>query len=196
MSTLPETARGSVGAVPPLVLFETHSWSEDNEAGVATGWLPGTLSVRGLEAARALGERHRSLPPDVVYTSDLHRAVQTAELAFGGHGPPIVKDHRLRECDYGRLNGSPVHVVHGDRSQYLASPYPQGESWQMAVDRVAGFIEELRHTSASRVVVIGHVATRWAFQHAVDGVPLESLLDEEFDWQPGWEYDLGGLRAP
>ncbi len=182
--------------MPVRAVFETHSWSEDNEVGVATGWLPGELSPRGLAAAHALGERHRSRPPDVVYTSDLRRAVQTAEQAFGGHGPPIVEDQRLRECDYGRLNGSPVNVVHGNRAQYLDAPYPQGESWRQAVDRVAGFIEDLRRTSASRVVVIGHVATRWAFQHVVDGVPLESLVDEEFDWQPGWEYDLGTPRAP
>ncbi|MGH3095352.1 MAG: hypothetical protein ACRDMV_05055 [Streptosporangiales bacterium] len=41
-----------------------------------------------------------------------------------------------------------------------------------------------------RVLVIGHVATRFALDHALRGVPLEALLDEPFYWQEGWEYTL------
>jgi broad specificity phosphatase PhoE len=41
------------------IVFETHSWSEDNDLGNATGWLPGTLSERGQELARELGARRR-----------------------------------------------------------------------------------------------------------------------------------------
>ena len=37
------------------IVFETHSISEDNERGVASGWLPGRLSAKGREAARELG---------------------------------------------------------------------------------------------------------------------------------------------
>ncbi|MDQ2879898.1 MAG: hypothetical protein M3Y48_01215 [Actinomycetota bacterium] len=42
-----------------MIVFETHSWSEDNDRGVATGWLPGRLSERGRELARQLGARRR-----------------------------------------------------------------------------------------------------------------------------------------
>jgi broad specificity phosphatase PhoE len=41
-----------------------------------------------------------------VFTSDLARAVQTAEIAFAGSDLPIRRDQRLRECNYGRLNGT------------------------------------------------------------------------------------------
>ncbi len=41
------------------IVFETHSWSEDNERGVATGWLPGRLSDRGRDLAHELGARRR-----------------------------------------------------------------------------------------------------------------------------------------
>jgi hypothetical protein len=40
------------------------------------------------------------------------------------------------------------------------------------------------------VLVIGHVATRWALDHHLGGVPLENLAAEDFAWQPGWEYSL------
>jgi hypothetical protein len=44
--------------------------------------------------------------------------------------------------------------------------------------------------SGQRVLVIGHVATRWAFDHLVNGVRLEDLVEENFVWQAGWEYEL------
>jgi alpha-ribazole phosphatase/probable phosphoglycerate mutase len=39
-------------------------------------------------------------------------------------------------------------------------------------------------------VLIGHVATRWALDHLLNGVPLERLAAEEFAWREGWEYLL------
>ena len=41
-----------------------------------------------------------------------------------------------------------------------------------------------------RVLVIGHVATRWAFEHYLNGLPLEELIGADFAWQEGWTYHL------
>ena len=62
------------------IVFETHSLSTDNEAGIATGWRQGELSEEGRRLARRLGERRRGERIDAVYASDLRRAVETAEL--------------------------------------------------------------------------------------------------------------------
>ena len=90
------------------IIFETHSTTTDNEAGVATGWLDGQLSEQGRRLATALGRRRRNDGIAVVFSSDLGRAVETVELAFGGSGIPIHLDARLRECNYGTWNGMPV----------------------------------------------------------------------------------------
>ncbi|WP_329159105.1 histidine phosphatase family protein [Streptomyces sp. NBC_01717] len=37
------------------IVYETHATTADNEAGIATGWLPGTLSATGRLQARELG---------------------------------------------------------------------------------------------------------------------------------------------
>jgi hypothetical protein len=41
-----------------------------------------------------------------------------------------------------------------------------------------------------RVLVIGHVATRWGLDHFIGGVPLEDLIEQDFAWQQGWEYQV------
>jgi len=173
--------------------FETHSWSEDNDRGVATGWLPGRLSDRGRTLAGELGERRRDV--SVVFVSDLARAVETAEIAFHGAGVPVLADWRLRECDYGRLNGAPAVQIHANRAQYLDQPYPEGESWRQATDRVGAFLDDLRGPLGSRwathrVLLIGHVATRWGLDRHLAGARLEDLMQSDFGWREGWDYEL------
>ena len=171
------------------VVFETHATSEDNETGIATGWLPGRLSAAGREQAEELGARRCDDGIAVVFVSDLGRAVETAKLAFAGSSLPVVRDSRLRECNYGELNGTaaPVH----DRAAHLDVPYLGGESWSQAVERVAGFLHELAlERDGERVLVIGHSATWLALEVAADGQRLEDLVGAPFAWQPGWEYVL------
>ena len=101
-------------------------------------------------------------------------------------------DWRLRECDYGVLNGAMVAEVRGDRLAYLDRPYPGGESWREATDRVGRFLDDLPiRWEGARVLIIGHVATRWGLERFLGGQDLAQLVAAEFVWQEGWEYHLG-----
>jgi broad specificity phosphatase PhoE len=133
-----------------------------------------------------------------VFTSDLRRAVETAEIAFGGSGIPVFEDRRLRECDYGELNGMPTERLLAERSHRIDVPYPAGESYRDVVVRVRAFLEDVAaEHDGSRVVLIGHSATRWALDHLLTGTPLEELVDAPFAWREGWEYVLErGGSAP
>ncbi len=173
------------------IVFETHSVTEDNEQGFATGWLPGRLSETGRHLARELGERRRDDGLSAVFTSDLHRATETADLAFGDTGLPILADWRLRECDYGMLNGAPATTVHAARVQNITSPFPAGESWAQAVERVGRFLRDLPvRWKGTRVLVIGHMATRWGLEHHLNRMSLLDLSSQVFEWRPGWDYRL------
>lgn len=173
------------------ILFETHSLSTDNERGLATGWLEGRLSETGRRLAKELGERRRADNIAAVYTSDLGRAVETAEIAFGRSGISIHRDRRLRECNYGTLNGMPASQLEGERARRIHEPFPGGESYHQVVDRVKSFLDDLPRTlDGARVIVIGHSATRWALDHLLCGAELADLVDAPFQWQEGWLYIL------
>jgi len=173
--------------MPVEIVFETHSITEDNERGTATGWLPGRLSERGRLLASELGARRRADGLAAVFTSDLARAVETAAIAFAGSPLPVHSDPRLRECDYGELNGAPVAEI-APRSRFIATPYPGGESYRQVVERVRHFVDELAPFEGRRILVIGHSATRWALDLLLAGRALEELVDAPFDWRPGWLY--------
>ncbi|HET9895535.1 MAG TPA: histidine phosphatase family protein [Streptosporangiaceae bacterium] len=174
------------------IVFEKHSTSEDNENGLASGWLPGRLSPLGRTQAQWLGERRRNAGVAAVFSSDLRRAAETAAIAFGGSGIPLLLDWRLRECDYGERNGMPAAELRAHRRDFLDQPYPGGESWRQAIERVGRCLADLPvRWSGQRVLVIGHSATHWGLEHLLGGVGLEDLLEAGSVWQEGWEYVLG-----
>ncbi len=173
------------------IVFETHSTTTDNERWVASGWLDGQLSPLGRRQAKELGERHEEEEIVAVFCSDLARAVETAQIAFGGRGLPIFKDWRLRECNYGMLNGTAVARLEVERTKHVLDPYSGGESYVDVVARARSFLQDLAARYAERrVCVIGHSATKWAFDHVLEGTPLDELVEGSFRWQPGWLYSL------
>jgi 2,3-bisphosphoglycerate-dependent phosphoglycerate mutase len=172
------------------VVYETHSITVDNETGHATGWLDGELSERGWQLAGKLGERRRDDGIAAVYTSDLGRAVETAQIAFGETTMPVIREPRLRECNYGVMNGRPRDDVH---AKEIDERYPDGETWREAIERVGSFLDELaRIRDGERVLVIGHMSAWYALESLSQDVPLEDVYGTRMDWQEGWEYRLSG----
>ncbi len=175
------------------IVYETHALTEDNERGIATGWLPGRLSERGRANAADMGRRRRDDGIAAVFTSDLRRAVETAEIAFGGTGIPVLHDWRLRECDFGTRNGSPAAGVKADRLDHCDRPYPGGESHTQAITRAAGLLADLpTRWAGRRVMLIGHLATYRALERLRTGRTVRELVAADFEWRAeGWEYRLG-----
>ncbi len=125
----------------------------------------------------------------MVLSSDLRRAAQTAEIAFGESPVPVLLDWRLRECNYGDLNGSPSVSVHAAVNG-VNDRYPGGESWAEAADRVGAVLDDIvRRWPRGRVLVIGHLSVYWTLEHRVNEVPLDPL-GHSFVWREGWEYLL------
>jgi broad specificity phosphatase PhoE len=173
------------------IIFETHSLSEDNERGVATGWLPGRLSARGRRFAAELGARRRNDGLDAVFVSDLRRAVETAEIAFAGTDIPIHLDPRLRECNYGDLNGCAVTVLAAERARRIDEPFPNGQSYRDVMAATRDFLRDLASAhDGHRVLVISHSATKWSLDCLLRGAAIEDLVNAPYNWQEGWHYTL------
>jgi broad specificity phosphatase PhoE len=177
--------------MPIHIVYETHATTTDNEAGIATGWLPGTLSNAGRRNAAELGERRRDDGIDAIYVSDLERALETVRIAFEGSPIPIHVDPRLRECNYGALNGMPRARLDAERAAHVDAPWPEGESYRDVVERTRSLLGDLldQH-DGGRVLLVAHSANRWALDHLLLGRDLAEAIAAPFDWQPGLEYSL------
>ena len=170
------------------LVFETHASSYDNEAGLASGHHDVDLSPNGECQAVALGARYAADLPALIVTSDLRRAWRTAEIAFGPR-VTVVRDARLRECDYGTLTRRPTREIDSRRLASIETPFPGGESYTQTTARVAAWLDSLTVAwPEGWVLVIGHRATHYALDHLLGGKPLEDAIGAPFEWQPGWTY--------
>lgn len=173
------------------LVYETHSTSTDNELGVASGHNDPDLSATGERQAAELGQRRAGDDIAVVYCSDSLRARRTAAIAFGESGVPITTDARLRECNFGEMNGAPVERVQAVREAHVSEPFPSGESYADVVLRVRSFLDyAYSQHAAETVLVIAHRAPHHAFEHLLNGRDLAEVVAADWEWRPGWAYEV------
>src|SRR3989344_2701283 len=121
------------------IIFESHATTTDNENGIASGTNDVPLSDLGIKQAQELGDRYKKESFDAIFCSDLMRSYKTAEIAFGDRNFVIIKDTRLRECDYGKLNGASKEEVEAKKSQYISTPFLEGESYEQTTEKMESF---------------------------------------------------------
>lgn len=172
------------------VYFAAHATTTDNEAGISSGWKDVGLSKLGVQQAKELGERFKNTKIDLICCSDLKRAVDTVKIAFVDT-IPIIIDKRLKEINYGDFNGKPNDIVEAIKKEHIKEPFPNGESYEQAMERIQGFYKELKEKYPDKIVlVIGHRATQYGLDILVGGKTVEECLNTPFKWQPYWEYNL------
>lgn len=175
------------------ITYFAHSTTYDNENGIATGWLPGELSPTGIEQAKALGDMVADQHFDVVFCSDLKRAVDSAELGFGGKYK-IVQDKRLREANYGDFNGKP-HTFKDSTEAFVETPFPNGQSYKEVEYEIRSFCDFLtREYPDSHVAIVAHEAPQLALDVVLSDRTWQQAIDENWrktkSWQPGWRYTI------
>ncbi len=175
------------------IIFEAHGTTFDNEAHLSSGHNDVELSPLGIQQSKEMGERYKDDQFDAIFCSDLQRAYKSAEIGFGDKWP-IIKDARLRECDYGDFTQYPSAEVDIQKPLRISEPFPNGESYEQTTARMKSFLVDLlKNYEGKRVMIIGHRATQYGFEHLINGISLEQLTSSHFKWQPGWEYTFEKL---
>lgn len=175
------------------ITYFVHGTTTDNEQKLATGWLPGQLSSAGIEQAKELGAQTKDMAFDVVFCSDLQRAIDSANLGFGGKYQ-IIQDERLREANYGDLNGKP-HTFKNTMTDFVSKPFPNGESYKDTEVRLRSFCEFLsREYDGRHVAIVAHQAPQLALEVILKGKTWDEAINEDWRrtgaWQPGWKYTI------
>lgn len=189
--------------MPDLILLR-HGQSQWNLENRFTGWVDVPLSAKGEAEARAAGETLRGRRIDLLYTSVLKRAIDTATIALAAAGitpPPTVRDGALNERMYGDLQGldkAEAAARWGDaqvklwRRSYDVRP-PGGESLADTAARVLPFWEsrilpDIR--AGKNVLVVAHGNSLRALVMHLDGLSREQVLELEIPTGVPLLYDV------
>lgn len=174
------------------IRYFVHGTTVDNEAHKAAGWNDVHLSQKGIDRVKALKESIDMDRIDIVISSDLIRAIDTADYVFKGE-KEILHDARIRECNYGALNGEDSSLVIYE--EHIKEPFDGGESLLDVEKRLRDFCNYLKENySGKTVALVAHKAPQLALEVITKGKTWEEAIESDWRktkaWQPGWEYEL------
>jgi 2,3-bisphosphoglycerate-dependent phosphoglycerate mutase len=171
------------------VIIVRHGQTLWNLQLIRQGHLDSPLTERGIAQAKALGERLARETFSALYSSDLGRAVQTAQMIAAATGHEIVTDERLRERHLGifqGLDGNEIREKYPEEYRLhrtLRSTYviPGGESVEQQVARNVDFLNEtaLKHLGETIVVVTHGGVLSGLFRHTFS-IPYDAPRRFEF----------------
>ncbi len=138
---------------------------------------PVPLTMEGREQAQKLADKLTNKKIKIIISSDLLRAQQTGEIVASKLNVPMELDKRLREVDYGILNGlytierEEVYPDFKKSYQDHKIPFPEGESLQQVALRMIDLIKELCEKYSYRTIGLSS-----------HGHAITSLIEEIFDY--------------
>lgn len=176
------------------ITYFVHGTSIDNQKKIASGWSDTELSDLGIQQSKDLTDKIKNKDFDVVFCSDLKRAVHTAELAFKGR-VKIIQDERLRECDYGEYSSHPSKIVEPMQEKNITKRFPKGESYEDVKKRMKEFLNFLKENyNEKSVAIVAHKAPQLVLDVLLKNKTWEQAFKEDWRkkkaWQAGWEYIL------
>jgi broad specificity phosphatase PhoE len=191
-----------MGGTPVRILLARHGETVSNVSRRWQGQADSPLTQRGLAQARELARALADEPIAAVYSSDLGRAMQTAEEVAAVHGLSVQGDARLRELDTGGWTGKTRDEIElefpGGLRSWAETParvrLPGGESILEAQTRALAFFPDRMPAHRDQtVVIISHGALGQTILVNAMGGSIEDLWLEHFidncqisrlDWTP------------
>lgn len=170
------------------IAYYVHGTTYDNASKKCSGWKQVELNDLGKEQAVNLG-KNTPLKFDVLFTSDLIRAMDSAKLAFPGF--ESIEDSRLRECNYGDYDGEDKKLVVYE--EHVDEAFPNGESLKDVEKRMREFLKDVKAKYPEKTIgIIAHRAPQLALEVITKNISWEEANANDWrktgDWQPGWEY--------
>src|SRR3989338_8229710 len=156
------------------ITYFVHGTTTDNEQHISSGWKDVELSELGRKQSIELREQTKDRNFDVVFCSDLKRAHDSAKLAWEGVYQ-IIPDARLRECNYGALNGASSDIVEPmQEEECIEKPFPDGESYEDVKTRVSDFLKFLgQNYDGKHVAIVAHKTPQLAMDVLLKGKTWE-----------------------
>lgn len=161
-----------------------HGQTNWNILGKTQGHGNSDLTEKGIEQAKELSENMINYPIDYIYSSDLGRAVQTAEILGDKLNIKVEKTHALREMGFGTWEGLLIEEIKKDYADVYSTwrnePHlvniPGGETLHIIKDRVDNFINEInKNYDNKHIVLVTHSVTVRVMLLSFLGAGMENI---------------------
>lgn len=158
-----------------------HGEALSNAKDIMSCWpekFPVPLTEEGKKQIKKAAAKLKKEKIGLIFSSDLLRTKQTAEIISKELEIPVKYDKRLREYNAGVFNGRPIEELKNffktEKERLIKKP-PEGETYQEIIERVTDFLREIeKKYSGKNILIISHqVPLTWLEGKA------KRLLDKE-----------------
>jgi broad specificity phosphatase PhoE len=161
------------------LLLVRHGETDWNVERRFQGHADPPLNATGRKQAQMLADELADVQIDVIYTSDLVRARETAEIVAARVGVPVVALSELREIDVGEWQGLSWPEIEERHPNGVRSWHENGHGWhagetyEQLAQRVLRALQGIarRHRDA-RVLIVGHGGTVRVVRAHVEGLTV------------------------
>lgn len=163
------------------IFIVRHGSTEYNDRDLLQGRIDNPLNANGEEEVKALAEYLRNETIDMIYSSPLKRAMQTAEFVNIHHRVEVRPLDAFQEIDLGDWEGFSYQVIKKEyrsfHEKWLGDPnlsIPGGESFLEVVDRVEPGLKKILREPEGTVLISGHATVNRALAAHLLGIPPSS----------------------
>lgn len=161
-----------------------HGQTEWNILGKTQGHGNSSLTEKGLAQAKELAEGMEKYPLDMIFSSDLGRAIQTAEEVGKKFKIDVQPTEALREMGFGEWEGKLIPEItekYPDtyktwRNEPHLAKIPGGETLDIIKDRLEKFINELNEKYDNKnILLVSHSVTVRVFLLMMLDSPMKNI---------------------
>lgn len=154
-----------------------HGQTEWNITNKIQGKTDIPLNLEGIKQAENAREIFNNIDIDFIICSNLDRAKETCRIINKDKNIPVVYDERIRERNYGKLEGEDIRNIDVDElmNYYIDKKVEEGESIQEFFNRIYSFLEELenRYIDNEKILLVTHGDVSRAINCYFNGIPKD-----------------------
>lgn len=155
------------------ILLARHGQTRWNRDRRFQGHADPPLNEAGRAQARGLAERLADVPLDAIYSSDLRRAHQTAEIVAAAKGMTVTTDPGLREIDVGSWSGLTRDEI---AERFADAEHHDGETPEEHLERVLAAVSRIAAAHpGQQILIVSHGASLRTLRRHALGEPVEAL---------------------
>jgi len=157
---------------PRIVYF----WPEDRP--------PASLTRKGYNQIKKAAQNLKKKKIDLIFSSDVLRTRQTAEIVAKELDIKVITDKRLRDKNWGIFQGKPKRKVwdyyhHNLKEAFKKAP-PKGESWRDVKNRIIDFIKDIeKKYTRKNILIVSHGDPLWLLEGWMRGLSQNQLLAQK-----------------
>ena len=164
--------------------FFRHGHSQRQVTNLASCWpekKPFPLTEKGKKEVLKSTKKLKNKKIDLIFSSDLLRTRQTAEIISKETGARIIFDKKLREVDVGIFNGQHPKLA-WDYILSKQNPYavkvPKGESLAIVQRRVYGFLKKIdKKYQGKNIIIVSHELPLTVLEKTLEGQSVEKIIE-------------------